>query len=118
MVYVIRKSWLDEETEFGRCNDKDVAISICPSGYIVYDEDSNIIHTTVSEDKYKYGKSWAELKTTIEREIINFKESRFMKYFFPNSIKKYMNILSDILVLMNKIEVEDSKDEKLPKMVE
>lgn len=118
MVYVIRKSWFDEETEYGRCNDKDVAISICPSGYIVYDEDSNIIHTTISEDKYKYGKSWAKLKATIETEIVNYKESRFMKHILPHCIKKYISILSDILILMNKIEVEDSKNEKLPEMLE
>ena len=109
MVYVIRKSWVDETTEYGRCNDVDVAISICPSGYTVYNEEGDIVHTTVTEDKYKFGKSWLELKTTIEKEIADHKEKNLFSFNPYDRVKKYIRIMKDILILMNKIEVDDSK---------
>ena len=93
MVYLIRKSMIDEATEYGRCNDVDVAISICPPGFNVYDEDGNVMHTSIVEDKYKFGKKWIEIKTTIEN----------------NRVKKYAGLLEEVLTLMNSTEIENSK---------
>ena len=109
MVFLIRKSMMDEATEYARCNDVDVAITICPPGFNVYDEDGNVMHTSIIEDKYKFGKKWIELKTTIEKELANYGEKSFINLLQELSlIKKYAHLLEEVLTLMNTTEIEDS----------
>ena len=115
-VYLIRKSWLDESNEFGRSTDLDVAIAICPSGFTVYDEDGNIIHTTVTEDKYKFGKSWVELKSDIEKELLDINNLNILTFPYIAKFKKYIEILESALILMNETEIKDSKTTDYEKM--
>lgn len=115
-VYLIRKSFIDESTEFARCSNLELAVSICKPGYSIFDEEGNLLHTTVVEGASKFGKNWDTLKTKIEKLILytNNNYSRFPMVTLINSIKDADNILNslmEILQLMNKIEVEESKNE-------
>lgn len=106
--YLIRKSFIDESTEFARCSDLELALCFCKPGYNIYDEEGNLIHATVEENKTNYDKLWSELKSKVEQQIIYIGERRLpiimgkeLDYVFKN--------LNDVLQLMNQIEVEKDK---------
>ena len=107
-IYIVRKSWLDEETEYARCSEYDLAVSVCRPGYSVFDEMGIHLYTSVSPQiAAKHGKEWAAFKNIIEKKI-----SVFQKRMFPFIRKcEFIEIhdtLCQILTLMNKVEIEES----------
>lgn len=108
-VFLIRKSFIDETTELARCSSLELAISICKPGYSIFDEEGNLLHTTAIDGVSKYGKTWDTLKSKVEKQILYIEGKRF-----PIITKKDLgiidNTLNEILQLMNKIEVEESKN--------
>ena len=49
-LYRVRKSWDDPSSQLGAWRNINYAISNCPIGYYVYDEDGNIIYNPESDD--------------------------------------------------------------------
>ena len=109
-VYLIRKSFIDETTELARCSNLDLAIDICKPGYKVYDEDGNILHSLVAENTTKYGKIWDTLKHNVEKHILHIDSKRF-RFITRKELEIIYENLNEILQLMNKIEVEESRNE-------
>ena len=107
-VYLIRKSFIDETTELARCSSLDLAVSICKPGYNIYDEDGNILHSTVYASKY--GKVWDVLKYNVEKHILHIESKRF-SFITRKELEIIYKNLNEILQLMNKIEVEESRNE-------
>lgn len=105
-VYLIRKSLIDEESELARCSDFELAVSICKPGYKIYDQDGNFLYGTINNDRF--GKSWNELKSKLEKEVLEFTSRLSM---FPlvrkNELRKCVMLLNDTLKMMNKIEKEE-----------
>ena len=106
-VYLIRKSFIDETTELARCSSLDLAIDICKPGYSIFDEEGNLLHTTVVEGLSEFGKTWETLKSKVEK-YINFIETKRFPFIFKKDLLIIDQNLNEILQLMNKIEVEES----------
>ena len=108
-VYLIRKSFIDETTELARCSSLELAVSICKPGYSIFDEEGNLLHTTVVEGMSKFGKTWETLKSKVENQILFITTKRF-PFIFKKDLLIIDQNLNEILQLMNKIEVEESRN--------
>lgn len=110
-IYIVRKSWVDEETEYARCSDYNLAVSICRPGYSVFDNEGTILYTSINTHiAAKHGKEWSEFKDKIEKKISVFKKRR-IPIITKNEFISIYNTLLEILTLMNKVEIEESRDE-------
>lgn len=107
-VFLIRKSFIDETTELARCSDLDLAVTICKPGYNTYDEEGNLLHATVVENKTKHDKLWDELKSKVEKQIL-FIDEKTLPIIVGKDIDIIYKNLNNILQLMNQIEVENTK---------
>ena len=103
--FIIRKSWVDELTELGRCSDFDLAVMICKPGYKIFDEEGNVLYTTYSENKF--GSKWLELKSQLENDVDKLKNKKF-PLVFRSELYSILNSLVEIIKMMNTVEKEEN----------
>lgn len=100
-VYIIRKSFIDKDSELARCSNFDLAVALHKPGYNIYDENGNLLHVSINENKY--GKEWVELKYDIENLILKL-ELKTFPILSVSDFRAIVRILTKALKMMNKVE--------------
>ena len=109
--YVIRKSWIDGNSEFASTTDYDLAVSICKPGYSIFDENGTLLYTLVKTNRFKQGDKWNDLKKKIEEELLRLDMRKF-PLITRKEFYNIMYLMFDLLKMMNQVEIEDDKNAK------
>jgi hypothetical protein len=102
--FIIRKNWVDENSELARCSELDIAVKICKPGYTVYNEAGEVVFTLPAETKY--GDRWVELKSKIENDVLDFGSRRSL-FIGRKELYAILRSLVDIIKMMNELEDEE-----------
>ena len=114
VVYLVRKSWIDETTELARCSEFELAKFICKPGYSVFDENGVPMYSIPSENRFNHGKKWNNLKAKIEADLIRL-DSRKFPFASRKELHTVLHTLFDVLKLMNEVEIEDDREDNKEK---